>query len=178
MTALKEIGISKAIRFVFYGLAASVLHWAFFPQVRVLILRILGARIGWDTIIGDVSFANLYHYGFRKLTVGSRCFVGDEVMLDCRGGILLKDNVTLSNRTNVVTHINVGYASHPLQKHYPTRERQVVFEDGAYVGTAATILPGVTVGKAAVVGAGAVVTGNVPARTVVAGVPARKIKRM
>ncbi len=141
-------------------------------------MSLFGARIGRDTIIGNITLANLYHYGFSRLTIGDRCFVGDEVMLDVRGGIEIGDDVTLSNRTSVVSHINVGYADHPLQDSYPTKEDGVVFKKGSYTGTGAIILPGVKVGENAVVGAGAVVTKNVPDKTVVAGVPARTIKKL
>jgi acetyltransferase-like isoleucine patch superfamily enzyme len=140
-------------------------------------MKLHGAKIGRDTIIGNVTFANLYHYGFSRLKIGNRCFIGDEAMLDVRGGITLEDDVTLSNRTVVVTHINVGYHDHPLQRKYPTREAAVVFRRGSYTGTGAIILPGITVGKMAVVGAGAVVTKSVGENTVIAGVPAKTIRR-
>ena len=110
--------------------------------------------------------------------IGNRCFLGDEVMLDVRGGITLGNEVTLSNRTTIVTHINVGYDDHPLQATYPTKETPVVLKYGVYVGTGAIILPGVTVGEQSVIGAGAVVTKSVPSRVTVAGVPARVIKKL
>lgn len=171
MKALQTIGLGKAIRFVWFSFYAWLLHIAL-PPVRVVLLRLAGARVGRDTVLFDVRFANLYHYGFSRLQIGNRCFLGDEVMLDVRGGITLEDDVTLSNRTTVVTHINVGYEDHPLQKAYPTEESKVTIRQGAYVGTGAIVLPGVTIGKESVVAAGAVVTKNVPARVVVMGVPA------
>jgi acetyltransferase-like isoleucine patch superfamily enzyme len=177
MKALRTIGIRKAIAFVYFSWLTKLLHWIVLPQMRALILRIHGARIGTDSIIYNVTFANLYHYGFSKLIIGKRCFIGDEAMLDLRGGIALGDDVTVSNRTQIVTHINVGFADHPLQKYYPPKEEPVTIKNGAYIGTGALLLPGITIGKMAVVGAGAVVTHNVPDRTVVVGVPAHIIKR-
>ena len=56
--------------------------------------------------------------------------------------------------------------------------RGIVVEDGAWIGAGAILLDGVTVGKRAVVGAGAVVTRDVPARTLVVGVPARVVRRL
>jgi acetyltransferase-like isoleucine patch superfamily enzyme len=178
MKALRTIGIGKAVKFVWFTLVCGLMRIVIFPQVRAEIMRLCGAKIGKDCIIGNVTFSNLYHYGFSKLFIGNRVFIGDESMLDVRGGISLNDDVTVSNRTIIVSHINVGYASHPLQKYYPCRESQVVVKNGAYIGTAAILLPGVTLGKMAVIGAGAVVTHNVPDGNVAAGIPARTIRKI
>ncbi len=178
MEALKAIGWQKAIRFIWTGVYAGLLHWSFFPQARVILLRLVGVGIGADTVVFNVSFANLYHYGFGRLKIGKRTFVGDEVMFDMRGGITIGDDVTISNRVTVVTHINVGYPQHPIQKIYPTKEERVVFKNGCYIGTGAIILSGVTIGEMSVVGAGAVVTRDVPSKTVVVGVPAHVIKKI
>lgn len=177
MKALDAIGTAKAVRFIWFGWYGWLLHVSL-PPVRNWLLRLAGARIGMDTVLFDVRFVNAYHYGFRRLHIGNRCFIGDEVMLDVRGGITLEDDVTLSNRTSVVTHINVGYDDHPLQTKYPTKESKVMFKQGAYVGTGAIVLPGVIVGRESVVGAGAVVTKSVPEKTLVVGVPAKVIKKL
>ena len=175
--AYETIGFPKAFRFLWY----SWYSWGIkqsLPPVRTWLLRLAGAKIGRDSVLLDVRFANLYHYGFSRLVIGDRCFVGDEVMFDMRGGITFGNDVTIANRVNVTTHINVGYPGHPLQKKYPMKEAVVTVSDGAYIGAGAIILPGVTIGRESVVGAGAVVTKNVPAHTVVAGVPAKVIKKL
>lgn len=177
MKALQTIGFLKAIRFVWYGWFSWLLDISL-PPVRVGLIRLAGAKVGKDTVIMDVRFANLYHDGFRKLHIGNRCFIGDEVKLDVRGGITFENDVTISGRATIVTHINVGFDDHPLQKYYPTKESQVVIKQGAYIGTGAIILPGVTIGRESVVGAGAVVTKDVPAHTLVAGVPAKEVKKI
>ena len=171
MKTLKTIGFAKAFKFVWYGFYAWFIHVSL-PPVRVWLLRIAGARIGNDVVIFDVVFSNLYHYGFTKLSIGDRVFLGDQVMLDVRGGITLEDDVTVSNRSTIVSHINVGYPDHPLQSNYPTKESPVVLKKGSYIGTGTIILPGVTIGRESVVAAGAVVTKNVPDHVMVAGVPA------
>lgn len=178
MKSIQSVGFVKAIRFFWTERYAVLLHWCFIPQLRVLLLRLVGVSVGPDTVVLNVSFANLYHYGFRKLVIGRRCFLGDEVMLDMRGGILLEDDVTVSNRAIILTHMNVGYSDHPLQKYYPTVEKHVVLSKGCYIGAGAIILPGVRIGEMAVVGAGAVVTKDVSPRNVVAGTPARLLKKL
>jgi len=165
----------KAIRFVWYSIYGEILRLSL-PPIRMWLLRLAGAQIGRDTVIFDVRFSNVYHYGFSRVVIGDRCFVGDEVMIDVRGGVIMEDDVTISNRTTIVTHINVGYEDHPLQKRYPMKEGKVVIRRGAYVGTGATILPGVIIGEESVVGAAAVVTKDVAKRAVVVGVPARPLR--
>jgi acetyltransferase-like isoleucine patch superfamily enzyme len=177
MKALQSIGIMKATKFVLYGLYAWLLHISL-PPVRVWLLRLAGASVGRDTVLFDVQFVNVYHYGFSRLHIGNRCFLGDGVMIDVRGGVTIKDDVTISNRTTIVSHINVGFADHPLQAAYPTREAPVMCKRGVYVGTGAILLPGITVGEGSVVGAGAVVTKDVAKGTVVVGVPAKILKNV
>ncbi|WP_407929245.1 acyltransferase [Clostridium hydrogenum] len=65
-----------------------------------------------------------------------------------------------------------------MKKFYDRKQSKVVVEEGAFVGANSTILCGVTIGKCAVIGAGAVVTKNVEAYSVVGGVPAKFIKKL
>lgn len=178
MKSFQHIGLIKACRFLWTSLYIGFLHICFIPQARVFFLRLAGAKIGKDSIIMNVDFTNAYHYGFRTLKVGERVFIGDGVMLDLRGSITLENNVTISNKASVVTHINVGFIDHPLQKYYPTKESRVTVKTGCYIGTAAILLPGIIVGREAVIAAGAVVVRDVPSKTVVGGVPAKILKKV
>lgn len=177
MKAVKTIGFWKAARFVWYGWYCWLIRVSL-PPFRVALLRLAGATVGKDTVIMDARYTNVYHYGFSRLIIGDRCFIADEVMFDTRGGITLDDDVTLSGRVSLITHINVGFPKHPLQKQYPTKELNVMIRSGSYIGTGAIVLPGVTVGEQSVVGAGAVVTKNIPAHVVAVGVPAKVLKKI
>lgn len=172
------ISIGKAFRFVLFEFFAGISTVCILPPLRRLWWVLFGAKIGAGTVILRSGVTNGYHYGLSRLSIGRECFLGNGVDLDVRGGIILEDDVTLSNGVVLFSHINVGYPNHPLQAAYPTKEAQVLLKKGCYIGTNASILPGVTVGEYAVVGAGAVVTKNVSPKTVVAGVPARVIKRI
>ena len=178
MKALDEIGGGRALRFAFFTLAMAPYRVALFPPVRALWLRLLGARIGKRAILHDVRFFNLYRRGFRGLRIGDNCFIGDECLLDLADEIQLEDHVTLAERVLILTHTNVGYRDHPLQPHFPPMVGPVTIRRGSFVGAAVTILPGLTIGPEAFVAAGSVVTADVPARTVVAGVPARTLRTL
>jgi acetyltransferase-like isoleucine patch superfamily enzyme len=178
MKALGQIGWRKAVRFGWFTLALLPYRLLLVPQLRAPWLRLLGARIGAGTILHDVRFFNLYRGGFSALSIGRECFVGDECLLDLAAGVVLEDQVTLAERVVVLTHTNVGFSDHPLQRHFPSMEAPVVFERGCFVGASVTVLPGVRVGRGAFVAAGAVVTEDVPRGTVAAGVPARVLRTL
>lgn len=108
-------------------------------------------------------------------TFGENVFVNQGCTFMDKGGIRIGNGVMIAPKVSLVT------GGHPL----PLAERReylsfapIVIEDDVWIGAAAVITQGVTVGAGAVVAAGAVVTRDVPARTVVAGVPARVIKNI
>ena len=176
MKALAEIGWGRAARFGFFTLAMVPYRLALFPQLRAPWLRLLGARIGKRVILHDVRFFNLYRRGLAGLDVGDECFVGDECLLDLAEGVTLERQVTLAERVMVLTHTNVGYQDHPLQASFPARAAAVFVETGAFLGAGTIVLPGVRIGARSFVAAGSVVTDNVPASVLAAGVPARVVR--
>jgi len=183
MKALKEIGIKKTLRFVMYSLAQVIYHQLinhllFFSPARKIFLELLGAKIGKNSIIMDVKFFNWHHTGPKGLKIGKDCFIGDETLIDLYDKVILEDQVTIAQRVTILTHTNVGYSDHPLQKFFPKTSKPVIFKSGSVVGAAATILPGVIIGQESFVAAGSVVTKNVPPRSLVAGVPARVIRSL
>jgi len=178
LKALREIGLGRAARFAFFTLAMVPYRFALVPPLRSAWLRLLGAAIGRRTILHDTRFFNLYRRGTSGLRIGDDCFVGDECLLDLAEAIHLEDHVTLAERVVILTHTNVGYQDHPLQRHFPAMTAAVTIRRGSFIGAAVTILPGVTIGPEAFVAAGSVVTADVPPRTVVAGVPARSLRTL
>jgi acetyltransferase-like isoleucine patch superfamily enzyme len=178
MKAFAEIGAARAARFLFFTLALAPYRLALFPPVRRLWLRLLGARIGARAVLHDVRFFNLYRRGLGGLDIGADCFLGDECLFDLAEEIVLERQVTLAERVVILTHMNVGYADHPLQRHFPAMAKGVRIREGSFIGANVTVLAGRTLGPRAFVAAGSVVTEDVPADTLVAGVPARVIRRL
>lgn len=183
MKAVDEVGTKKSVKFVLYALAEVayhhiILHLLFFPPCRKFFLKILGAKIGKGTILMEVKFFNWHHTGPKGLKIGNDCFLGDEILIDLYGRVTMGDQVTLAQRVTVLTHLNVGYADHPLQKYFPKTAKPVVFESGCVIGATSTILPGVTIGRNSFVGAGSIVTHDVPSNSLYAGNPAKLIRKL
>ena len=91
---------------------------------------------------------------------------------------MLDAQVTLAERVLILTHTNVGYQDHPLQKHFPASAAPVRIERGSFVGANATLLPGITIGAGSFVAAGAWSPPTCPPHTLVAGVPARPVRAL
>ena len=177
MLAIKEIGIKKIVRYVFFSLWQYLFAMMFVSPLRVALLRLFGARIGKNTVIERIRLINLYRTGIGGITIGRNCFLGDGVTLDTADRITLGDDVTLSFDVMVLTHTNVGFAHHPVQPFIPSISKPVTFEKGSFIGVRAVILPGLTIGEGAAVAAGAIVTKDVPAKILVGGVPAKMIRK-
>ena len=177
MKALREIGVRRALRFVWVSLLLSLFRRAWLPPVRAGLLRLFGARVGVNTILHRISFTNVDRGGFRALTIGNNCFLADDVLIDLAAPVTVEDHVTLAVRVVILTHLNVGYRDHPLQKRFPSETAPVVLRRGSFVGAGATILGGKTIGPEAFVGAGSLVNRNVTQGETVGGVPIREITR-
>ncbi len=146
------------------------------PWLTLKILTAYGATIGAGfDFHGRLSLHGTYHMA-GKLKIGAQCHIGPGVTLDLSRPIILEDRCTVALNAQILTHQDVGYS--PLAKVYPTEWAGVTLEYGAFVGAGSTLLPGVKVGRCAVVAAGAVVLEDVPPYTVVAGVPAKVIKQL
>lgn len=100
----------------------------------------------------------------KKVYIGPECFIDDNFA----ELITIEDKVMISPRVMIITHDSAP--SDPIVS-------QVTIKKGAYIGAGAIILPGVIIGENAIVGAGAVVTRDVEPNVIVAGVPAKYVKK-
>lgn len=117
-----------------------------------------GAAIGADCNVCDHVF------------IENDVFVGDRVTI--KSGVQLWDGVTLEDDVFVGPNVTFTNDDFPRSRRRPARFERTVVKAGASIGANATLLPGVTVGRLAMVGAGAVVTYDVPANAIVVGNPA------
>lgn len=135
----------------------SVICWMF-PGLRPMIWRWCGAKVGKNVSIGWEVFLDVMYA--KYLTV--------------------EDDVWLANRSLVFCHRRVmdDYHVGDRYKDLPQKPRPVVIKKGACISIGTTVMPGVTIGEGAVTGTGALITKDVPAWSIVAGVPAKVLKQL
>ncbi|MFO7624121.1 MAG: acyltransferase [Anaerolineales bacterium] len=138
-----------------------------------------GIKIGAQTIV--MHGAVLHVYNFRDMpgsgiTIGRDSLIGEYTVIRGQGGVTIGDRVYTSPFSQIIAVNHVfDDPDMPFVEQGITAEG-IVVEDDVWIGSGAVITDGVRVGKGAVIAAGAVVTKDVPAHTVVGGVPARPIK--
>jgi acetyltransferase-like isoleucine patch superfamily enzyme len=110
----------------------------------------------------------------HNIRIGKNVFVNHACTFMDRGGITLEDKVLLGPKVNLIT---TNHLTEPGRRR-DTISLPIVLKQGAWLGANVTVMPGVTIGENAIVGAGAVVTKNVAANTIVAGVPALMVKHL
>lgn len=142
------------LRFI-YKMLSGMARFTIIPKLRVLIYKIMGVKIGKNVFIGldcilDSSFPEL---------------------------ITIEDNVVTSFRIMLICHGISSESAGTIQKTNNRVVSAITLKEGCYIGAGAIILPGVTIGRNAIVAAGAVVTKDVGDNTTVAGVPAKVISK-
>lgn len=140
-----------------------------------------GIDIGPKTIV--MHGAILHVYNFRNMphsgiTIGRESLIGEYTVIRGQGGVTIGDRVYTSPFTQIiaVNHVFADPARSFVDQGITAEG--IVIEDDVWLGSGAIITDGVRVGRGAVVAAGAVVTQDVPAHTVVGGVPARVLKKI
>ncbi len=160
-----QYSANQYLRGVFYLLLGII---AYIPSqtLRVYLYSLAGIKIGQRTVIyGGVEFRSP-----KNVFIGDNTIIGHRSLLDGRAGIKIGNNV------NISLGVYIWTVQHDYNDPYfGTKSGSVIIEDYAWLSCRAVILPNVTIGKGAVVAAGAVVTKNVPPYAVVGGVPAKII---
>ena len=128
----------------------------------------------FDGRIGENSFlhAPLAGAAFEKITIGSGVYINSNLLAMARGGITIEDDVQIAANVQLLTNNHDPYDRQVLTC------KPIVIRKGAWIGAGATILPGVTVGRYAIVGAASVVTRDVGDYEVVVGNPARLVRKL
>lgn len=114
--------------------------------------------------------------------MGENIFLGDNVFINYNCVILDMAHVHIGNNVMIAPNVTLSTASHLLSRQSRRNKEgfaePIVIEDDVWIGCNVSILPGVTIGAGSVIAAGAVVTKSVPANCLVAGVPARIMRKL
>lgn len=152
----------------------------FFGNIR---LKFLEGMLDWS-ILEPFEPRKLRPFILRRMgcKVGKGCFMGDYVRIDTSHPdmITIEDNVSIASGSRLLCHqrdfsdfcvgddyMKLGYVVKPI-----------VLKKGCLVGMESFVMPGVTIGEGAIVGAGSLVTKNIPAWTIAAGRPAKVLKQI
>lgn len=139
-------------------------------RVHELMGDILGKPLPESTTLLPPLYID---YG-KPVTIGEDCFIQQCCTFFGRGGITIGNGVFIGPKVNLIT---INHDVNPDNRS-ATYGRRIVIEDKVWIGINSTILPGVRIGHGAIIGAQSVVTHDVPPMTIVAGNPARIIKKI
>lgn len=123
---------------------------------------------------------------------GKSIFIGDDVIVGLNCTFVDNAEIHIGNRVMIAPNVQIYTASHPTlpqerlidnwegvsPTYFITYAKPVIIEDNVWIGGGAIILPGVTIGKNAVIGAGSVVNKSIPENCVAAGNPCKVIKKL
>ena len=154
--------------FLWWGVGAVPLH-----HVRRFFYRLFGMQIG----VGSTVHMGARIYDPRHITIGIDSIIGERVTLDGRRQLLhSQGGITIGNHTDIASEVMIWSSEHNIASpNFAAIEAAVTIGDYVFIGPRAIILPGIKIDTGAVVAAGAVVTKNVAAYTIVGGVPAKVI---
>ncbi len=123
-----------------------------------------------------------------RAKIGSDCNICDHVFIEndvivgnsvtIKSGVQLWDGIELEDRVFVGPNATFTNDPFPRSKHYLDKFPKTLVKRGASIGANATLLPGITIGENAMVGAGSVVTKDVPPNVLVVGNPARIVRKL
>lgn len=143
----------------------------FFMWIPIQVIR----RMWFVCIVGKASAhvqicRNVRFKGYHGIRIGENSFINEGVMLDGRKGVVIGDNVDIGE------YVKIWTLEHdPNDDNHETRGGTVRISDHVWIAPWSIIMPGVKIGRGAIVAGGAIVTRNVPSKAIVAGAPAKII---
>ncbi|SDM67875.1 maltose O-acetyltransferase [Siphonobacter aquaeclarae] len=141
-----------------------------FNFIRMPLVRCF-MKVGKDSYVSyNVKILNS-EQGRDQITIGNNCMINPDCLLDGRHGkLILGNNVDIARGTWIFT-----LEHDPHDDYHGIKKGDVIIEDHVWVASRVIILPGVTIGRGAVIASGAIVTKDVPAMSIAGGIPAKVI---
>ena len=138
------------------------------PEYAEALKDLFGENLGESSYVA----APINGSALDRLKIGKNVYINTNCLAMARGGITIEDDVMIAANASLISNNHDPYDRQVLTC------KPVLIQKGAWIGAGATVLPGVSVGKYAIVAAAAVVTKDVPDYAVVAGAPAKVIKML
>ena len=138
------------------------------PEYGEVLKELFGDNIGENSMVQ----APLSGAALDRLKIGNNVFINSNCLAMARGGITIEDDVMLAANVQLLSNNHDEYDRQVLLC------KPIHIKKGAWIGAGASILPGVTIGEYAIVGAGAIVTKDVGDYEVAVGVPAKIVKKL
>lgn len=139
-------------------------------HVRRFFYRFFGMQIGK----GSTIHCGAVFYDVQRIQIGADTIIGENAVLDGRAKLVIGNHVDIASEVMIYNSQHDVHTEH-FAAQESVMELPVIIEDYVFIGPRAIVLPGVTIGKGGVVGAGAVVTKNVAPFAIVGGIPAQVI---
>lgn len=139
-------------------------------EIRTLFSELIGKPVDQSFRL----FPPFYTDCGKNITIGKNVFINSGCHFQDQGGITISDGVLIGHHVVLAT-LNHDFSPEKRSTLHPA---PIVIGKNVWIGSNATVVPGVTIGNGSIVAAGAVVTKNVPENVVVGGVPAKIIKRL
>ena len=170
-------------RIVLERIAARFEHGRIDPRAVIRIRKHCRVEFGKHVTIGAYTVISIEPDNVTCAEDGAVLVVGDHTYFGELNNIRVAGITRIGAKCLISQGVSIIGSNHSFDSGIPITEQPsrtdklgVVIEDDVWIGTNATILPGVTIGRGAVVAAGSVVTADVPPGAIVAGVPARVVR--
>lgn len=143
-------------------------------KMKCRLLRWAGAKIGENVRI----CSSVRIYGTGELIIGDSTWIGHQCIL------ISTSKISIGSYVDIAPRVYIGTGTHFIDKDDNKRTAgqyknlDVSIEEGAWICASCTILPGITIGKKSVIGAGAIVSSDVPNKVVSCGIPSKIIKNL
>ena len=144
------------------------------PRFRWAVLKRWTKKCGDSVMVRE----GVYLHAMENAQIGSHVSIHPMCYIDATGGLTIGSQVSIAHGTTIMTTEHDYTHGGKSIRDAPLRREPVVIGSDVWIGAGVRVLAGVTVGDRVVIGAGAVVTRDVPSGTIAAGVPARVIRQI
>jgi acetyltransferase-like isoleucine patch superfamily enzyme len=165
---LSAIYLEAITGFLWWGMGRVPSH-----HIRRFFYRLFGMKIGSGSALHMMGRI----YDPRHIKIGKDTIIGERFTLDGRKQLPNSEGgLEIGSHVDIASEVMIWTSQHDIHSEdFHALEKKVIIEDYVFIGPRSIILPGVTIGKGAIIAAGTIVTRDVESKAIVAGAPAKKI---